>query len=251
MKELLAILSPSRAAPNSYSSALADTHQSPWTVEMRLHRTKLIVVFGLMAGFAISPKLWLSSRLYPLSPVFDILPSILPPIDLLILFSLFALLVAMLFSGRPRRLILAFVFLSSVLCLLDQSRLQPWFYQYVFLLLPLSISSTSKGESASKSSSISINACRLIVASIYFYAGLQKANGEFTNKVFPWMAEPLTVLMPSSLTWIVHWIAFQIPIIEMLIGIGLVIPRLRNLAIFFASAMLLFVMYTLGPFGRN
>ncbi len=34
---------------------------------------RICVILGLLAGFALSPKLWLSSRLYPLTPVWPFL----------------------------------------------------------------------------------------------------------------------------------------------------------------------------------
>src|ERR1022692_3196156 len=62
---------------------------------------RICVILGLLAGFALSPKLWLSSRLYPLTPVWSFIGAPSSPIDHIIFFVLIALLIVV--SVAPRR----------------------------------------------------------------------------------------------------------------------------------------------------
>src|SRR6202161_2693204 len=100
----------------------------------RVALLRIVAILGLLAGFALSPKLWLSSRLYPLTPVWSFVRPLRSPVDYIVFFALIALLVAA--CAAPRRKILTAVFiLLAVLAFQDQSRWQPWFYQYTFILL--------------------------------------------------------------------------------------------------------------------
>src|ERR1700733_9955673 len=90
---------------------------------------RICVILALLAGFALSPKLWLSSRLYPLTPVWLFLRPLGSPGDRILFFATIALLIGSLV--RPRRpLLAASCVLLVLLALQDQSRWQPWFYQY-------------------------------------------------------------------------------------------------------------------------
>src|SRR6476660_4310230 len=83
---------------------------------------KMAVCFGCIAGLLLSPKLWLTSRSYPLVPVFDKLPAIRRPIDYLLLAALAVLLALIAFLPRSIKFIFAFLVLAVYLCLADQSR---------------------------------------------------------------------------------------------------------------------------------
>jgi hypothetical protein len=65
-------------------------------------RTKTVVVVGFAAGLLLSPKLWVSSRFYPLVPVFHGLPHIPFPVDYICYGVLLLLLVAIAFVAKPR-----------------------------------------------------------------------------------------------------------------------------------------------------
>src|ERR1700683_758758 len=64
-------------------------------------RTKTVVVVGFIAGLLLSPKLWVSTRFYPLVPVFHGLPHIPFPLDYTCYGALLCLLFAIAFAARP------------------------------------------------------------------------------------------------------------------------------------------------------
>jgi hypothetical protein len=98
---------------------------------------------------------------------------------------------------------------------------------------------------------LTLNICRFIVASIYFWSGLQKLNPEFANHDFIWMLAPIQKLLPAE-AWRLFYVFARItPFIEMGIGVGLLFTRTRTAAITLALAMCAFVLWTLGPLGHN
>ena len=105
----------------------------PSALQNRIILLRISVVLGLLAGFALSPKLWLSSRLYPLTPVWSFITPPGSPSDLIIFCALITLLIIV--SVAPRLDVLIAVFaLLAVVALQDESRWQPWFYQYALML---------------------------------------------------------------------------------------------------------------------
>lgn len=104
--------------------------------ENRLVWLKRIIVVSLVAGLVLSARLWVSTREYPLVPLLGFIPPLPYPLDYL-LFALFvAVLVGvLLFRGRlAGAFAVAALALAVPLVLQDQGRLQPWFYQYSFML---------------------------------------------------------------------------------------------------------------------
>jgi hypothetical protein len=200
----------------------------------RLLYLRVAIAAGTFAGMVLSHKLWLSARFYPLTPVFRFLKPIPSPFDT-VLFG--GTLVALAASAITSRLIPIFATLAIVLAVCDQSRLQPWFYEYFFLLLGVAF--------------VSPNACRLIVASTYFWSGIQKFNAGFMGDVFPWMLEPFLRHLPQRAQAIVHPLSLAAPFVELAIGLALLTRRFRNAAVIAAVAMHLFILIALSPWGQN
>jgi uncharacterized membrane protein YphA (DoxX/SURF4 family) len=193
-----------------------------------VNRLRWVVIAGLLAGLALSPKLWLSDRSYPQTPIWSGLPGIPPPFDRVVYI---ALLLSLLASAVKPKATWVFLGLAAVLVAFDQSRLQPWFYQYCFMLLALS------------SPAVGGNVCRLIICSIYFWSGMQKLNGGFAADAFPWLVEPLKVVPV--------WLGLAVPFLEAGLGIALLYKRTRRPAALFAICMHAAILLAIGPFGHN
>lgn len=203
---------------------------------------RIVVILGLLAGFALSPRLWLTSRTYPLTPVVPALV-LQSPADRIVFVTLLALLLALLVT--PRRMIFAAVFaIFALLGLQDQSRWQPWFYQYALMLLAMVLAGPSREDIARQT-------CRLILAATYIWSGLAKLNPAFFGDTFPWLVAPLIKSWPAGLQGFVNHLAFAVPIVEFLAGVGLLIPRFRRPAVGLVIAMHVFILLALGPLGLN
>jgi hypothetical protein len=189
---------------------------------------RVAIASGSILGMVLSYHLWLSARTYPLTPVLPFL-KVPGPIGAILFGATLLALAGCAITPRP---IPVFAVLAAVLALCDQSRLQPWFYQYTFLLLGVAFAAP--------------NACRLIVATVYFWSGIQKINPGFVNDVFPWMLEPF--IKNQS---VVHPLAVAAPFIEAAIGLALLHKATRNAAVIAALAMHAFILLSIGPFGQN
>ena len=209
---------------------------------------KMAVCFGFIAGLLLSRKLWLSSRSYPLVPVFEKLPDIPSRFDYLVFAALLVLLALIAFSSRPLKFIVAFLVLAIYLCLLDQSRLQPWFYQYSVLLAVCAFYSRSK--SASSQTQL-LNTAGLLIALVYVWSGIQKIGVGFVDRVFPALVNPYLNTLFGRTTLLPRPLIAALPLIEVLIGIGLMSRRFRSLSVAIAVLLHLFVLLLLVPFNVN
>ncbi len=210
--------------------------------DSNLFRIKLALTFGLIAGFVLSPTLWLSSRVYPLTPVFHSLPPVPPPFDVVVLAAMVLLAVWAAAARTPFQPLVGLLVVAVACAIEDQSRWQPWFYQYVAMLTVLLWWYARPKDAMRRERALA--ACRLIVAAVYFWSGLHKINPGFIHSAFPWMLEPL------RLRWLAP-LAPAVPIFEAAIGTGLLMPRFRRAAVIAALAMHGFILASIGPLGRN
>ena len=211
---------------------------------------KISLALAFLGGFLLSAELWGVSRSYPLIPVVEGLPAIPPLVARIWFVALLVLPAVIVVVRQPRGYILAFVVLAGLLSLFDQSRWQPWFYQYLFMLMALAFFYPWGGGDPEKRET-ALNICRLIVASIYLWSGLQKLNADFFDNLFPWLVGPLVALLPESLGSTVHSMSIVAPFVEAGIGIGLLTRRFRNWAVVLALGMHAFVLLCIGPFGHD
>lgn len=215
----------------------------------RIFWLKVVLGASLISGLLLSHRLWFGTRYFPPSPVFiNIFP--LPVIFGTLLFSaLVILLVLIIFSPKPKKFILSVLVISVIFIFFDQSRLQPWFYQYFFMLGALAFFSWDKHDLEKRN--YTLNICRLIIGSIYFYSGLHKINPFFILNSFPWMVGPIVHLLPTGLKFFPLIFGPLVPFIEMGIGIGLLTKKYRKAAIILALVMMGFVLFTIGPWGLS
>jgi hypothetical protein len=126
-------------------------HDSLMAEERRL---KIAIAAAVFAGLALSPKLWLSERVYPMTPVLANLRAIPSPLDYFLYGAMLAMLVAIAIVERPRNLIGLFALLAIGVAMFDQSRWQPWFYQYLAMLIAVGFCHRDAA----------LNTCRLVMA---------------------------------------------------------------------------------------
>jgi uncharacterized membrane protein YphA (DoxX/SURF4 family) len=209
-------------------------------------KTTLVAMFA--AGLAMTPHLWIGPRAYPLAPVSALLPRSIYPVDLILFAALFALIAAIIVAARPQKPIFAFLAIIAVFCLLDQTRWQPWVFQYAFLLAALALFSWDSDDRDGQRRAL--NVARLIVASTYVFSGLQKINLNFIDNDFPWIVQPITDVMPWARAPL-HALAIAAPFIQVGFGVGLLTQKFRRISLVLAVSMHLFILAMFGPFGHN
>ena len=203
---------------------------------------RLICFFWIVAK-AISWKLWLSDRLFPLVPVFGLfVPSFVHV--LLFIFSLATLLLLFILPTN-RNLQIGLLTIEILSCLLDQNRWQPWEFQYFFLVLVFIINYKREKNIPA--------ILGFILAAMYFYSGLSKVNPLFVNAV--WYQIILTRLFHVSYATahqpLVYHIGYLLAVIEIVLSIALFFKRTKKAAVILIAVMHLIILFMFGPWGIN
>jgi hypothetical protein len=222
--------------------------QSLFGPASRLFWLKVTVISFFCIGLALSSHLWIGPRIYPLVPVLDLLPSSIYPADRFLFAALFILALLALVAPKPRAPILAFLAVIFVFCLLDQTRWQPWVYQYSFLFAALASFSWDNDDIVGRIRTLNI--ARLIVATTYVFSGLQKVNLNFIDNEFTWFVEPITNLVPVMRTPL-YVLGVLAPFLQICFGVGLLSRKYRRISLILAVSMHVFILAMFGPFGHN
>ncbi len=202
-----------------------------------------------LVQFAMTARLWTSQLLYPQIPLFAVGIDLPPGLDR-IAFGL--LLGAMVVTGvaracKFRRLMRWAPLLGTValalLFIADQHRLQPWAYLSVLILLVIGLAEDD----------VALPLLRLLLISVYLHSAISKLDFEFMHSTGPQFLDALLPLIGtdgSSLGWHSR-VAFAaaFPGMELLMGFGLLIPRIRNTAVVLGIAMHIGLLIVLGPWG--
>ncbi len=214
----------------------------------RLYWLKLAIIAAFCIGLAMSPRLWIGPRSFPTAPFIGGLPEIEGVLAYALFAALFILAAAIVVSPQPQRPIAVFLTVIGALCLVDQTRWQPWVFLYCFLLATLALFSWDRADTAGARSAM--NVARFIVAATYIFSGLQKANLSFIQVDFPWIVSPITDLVPSTARPM-RAIAMLVPFVQIAFGIGLLTGRFRRIALAAAVSMHVFILAMFGPLGLD
>jgi hypothetical protein len=208
---------------------------TPWP---RLRWARLVLAAALGAGLLLAPRLFLATRVYPRVPALDGWPRLAFPIDVLVVVALLVALGGVALMPRPRWWAAAATVLALVLAADDQSRWQPWFFQYVAMLAALWLG-RDDGDT--------LAAWRVVLIGLYFWSGIQKLNGTFMSHLFPWLVEPLTGALPSGLQRLLLDGWMLVPAMEIGVAVGLLAPPLRRVAVVGAIGTHVVILGLLGP----
>jgi hypothetical protein len=214
----------------------------------RLFWLKVTLILAFCLGLSMSPTLWIGPRSYPLTPVSSMLPVVDRVVALGLYLTLFALAAIALVVPKPRWFVAAFLVIIAAFCLMDQTRWQPWVFQYSILLAAVALYSWDSADLIGQTRTL--NLARLIVAGTYIFSGLQKLNLNFIENDFPWLVQPITKVLPSA-TQFLHLFGMAVPFVQVAFGIGLLTRRFRRASLITAVAMHLFILAMFGPAGLD
>jgi hypothetical protein len=230
----------------------AGKHHLGWANSLRapsgrLRLLRLTVILAFCIGLLMCPVLWIGPRSYPVAPLLSLLPPIEGGLAMGLYAGLFVIAAAACVAQDPRWPIAGFLGVIAIFCLADQTRWQPWVFQYSFLLAAVALDQGS-GEGAEQERAL--NTARLIIAFTYIFSGLQKINLNFMESDFPWVIAPITDRFPS-LGSILGAFGFVVPFIQVAFGAGLLTKRYRRISLIAAVAMHAFILAMFGPLGLN
>lgn len=208
--------------------------------ETRLRYLRSAIAAAFVVGILFSHKLWFGAgRSFPRTPIISSLPDTFSLLEFFLSPLLLILLTFIAFRKNPMRLIVIALVLIAVLVFLDQTRLQPWVYQYSLLLGIIAFQSNS--------ASTTLAACQLAVAAQYFWSGIQKLNWSFAHKILPDIVAVTGISLPQSVLRLLPPLAIVVALSEALLGLALLFRRTRSAAVIVAIMMhvvLLLLMIT-------
>jgi len=209
--------------------------------------------FGL-ALFLATWRLWIPQYDFPQVPLLELglaLPGSTQWIALAVVVLTMAAILILSFRASRRAdpwLFGGFVTAMAVLILTDQHRLQPWAYQWVifavvFTTMPIREENQRRGMAL----------LRILALSIYVYSSLGKFDFQFLSTVGQqFLGVTVGFVGVSTDTW--PWstrlaLAATFPLIELLLVVLLLAPKLRSLGVYAAVVMHSGLLLVLGPWG--
>ncbi|MBR0721240.1 hypothetical protein [Bradyrhizobium manausense] len=212
----------------------------------RLLLLRLTILVAFCIGLAMSPGLWIGPRSYPQVPVWSLLPPIEGAVAATLYGALFALAGLAVIVPRARWPIAGFLAIIVAFCVADQTRWQPWVFQYSFLLMVVGLA----GGGSADVNLQTLNLARLVIVFTYVFSGLQKINLNFMENEFSWIITPITGLLPSMSTPL-DALGFLVPFVQVAFGVGLLTRRFRRASLTAAVGMHIFILAMFGPLGLN
>ncbi len=178
----------------------------------------------------MSPRLWVAvNRLYPRAPIVPLAEAPLAAEVALLLLVVTGLVLGWMERSRSRAAIGVALIALAMLVAADQSRLQPWVYEYALLLAVLgSAASSSDGQYTA------LKVCRSLLVALYFWGAVQKMNVSFVTRTWPEF-----VGIPARHALWLQSVGWAPPLVELGIALTLASRRLRRVGV--AGAVLLHV----------
>ena len=209
------------------------------TDDHRVRWLRAVLIGATLLGMLSCLPLWLSTRDYPLVPIFAWWPVAPPGYGPLLLGITLFSLVAAAWAFRPA--IGFFLAATFYLYGCDQNRGQPWMYMYwVMLLLNLLPERTAP------------TACRVALSLVYVWAGIQKLNDTFFRVIPDWFIQPAIGWgLPHAAVAALRVGVSLTPFLEMFIGAGVWFRQTRRPAIITAVVLQGASLVLLGPLGHN
>jgi len=187
-------------------------------------------------------RLWTIERLLPTAPPFDFLEA--PAAVHLVLLAASLLLMFFLVLKPGNKLLLVALLISEVLsCLLDQSRWQPWEYQFIFIVL-INIINHRQPQKI-------VPGIGFLMVSTYAYSGLGKFSPSFLALFWDNMLLKQYLNIDPAVIHnnYVHYSGYMLAFIELLFGIGLFFRATQKFAAWAIIVMHLLIVIMVGPFG--
>jgi hypothetical protein len=209
----------------------------------RLQWTFRVLLLATLGTWLLSTKVWMTDRNFPVIPIFEGIPSLPSPIDYIFYSVLIVLAIYQVIYLENRNTKIALISLFAFLMVGDQMRWQPYNVQYLLMTFGLLFYPKYTDEL--------INVFRLIIVSFFIWSGFQEFNSEFSDSIFPWMALPIADKFPSKMEPYILDSGYLFPIISIFSGVGLLFSKTRNIAVWVAISIQLFLFYALSPMGND
>lgn len=204
----------------------------------RLFWLFLITNIGLLTSIILSLPLWETIRYYPTVAILPSFSFLQPYTNILTAFLLTSLTLGVLLTKQFRWFSLTSAILITLLFTLDITRLQPWIWHYLAILLILSFWLPSTPQRNVRL----LDAARFVVVGIYFWSGIQKINVAFFLETFPWFTQPYWSHFGLPGQYVALVMGIFVPFIESAFALGFLTRRFRKISIIGGACMHLVVI---------
>lgn len=192
--------------------------------EARVRWIHRAVCLFFLIGIGMSLPLWAGERLFPHIPVFSGLE--LPGAAHWGLAGLLAIALVLNMVQLKKWWAALLLGLMVLIVLPDQMRLQPWVFVYFLILFPLGWVALTAKNAASL-----LNYVQILLVGVYVWSGLHKFTQSFIDMVYPLLLKGLFKLPEDNYLLEVREWGYLLAAVELSIGIGLIFPKTRNLAV--------------------
>ena len=186
----------------------------------KVSTVRILAILSTLSMMLYAPDLWITTKDFPVIPLFDWIPIPISPFDTI--FAGLFFIGQVIYIFKPKRwlgwvVLLLYLFLSLV----DQNRLQPYFYQSALTILAIVV---YKEKTEAKKV---LNTVILIFIATYFWSGVQKLNGIFYEEWLGALIKHFSFI-PHV---ILQYFTYAVPWIEAALGIFLLFNKTRKLAV--------------------
>lgn len=212
------------------------------TDSQKVNWARIIAIVSVLILMIYGPDLWITTKDFPVIPLFEWLPIPYYPLDYVLGIGFF--LIQIIYIFKPKRWIGVFILLLYVyLSFVDQNRLQPYFYQSFLTILAIVL--FPKNAAPKKI----LYAIILIFFATYFWSGVQKLNDAFYVQ---WLSalEKHFSFLPQ---WFLEIFTYAVPWLEAAMGVLLLFNKTRKFGVYFIVLMhgtITFLLFYLG-YGYN
>jgi hypothetical protein len=213
-------------------------------IPQRMMLVRITLVCSVVISLLLTLPLWTGAHTFPPAPLADL--GLSQPIsDISLLIILILCLTGSMFLNIQRTLILTGLLAATVLVLGDVNRLQPWIYVYCSMLL-VYVFYNGRVDDSNRYTSFFI-ILQFVLASVYFFCGLNQLNCLFVETEYASLISPLKHLVSERQFLFFLKIGYVAPYIMMFVGIGLIISPIRYLAITLAMFVHIALLILLFP----
>ncbi|WP_318640509.1 hypothetical protein [Flavobacterium ardleyense] len=144
--------------------------------QLKSEDSTTILIIRITSAFWIftklfSYKVWHTDRLFPVIPPFEFLENIPNSVHLALFFIALSGIALVGIFPKSKVILVATTAVEFSSCLLDQSRWQPWEYQYLLTFIFFFFYNKNPKQF--------LNYFSFLIIATYFFSGLHKLNGGF------------------------------------------------------------------------
>lgn len=208
---------------------------------MKLIKASIVIAF--VVGVLLSKQLWINTgRFLPNLKPFDFVPTLPSPLDTILLLLFIVVCLIWIFYETK---IIGFLAIGTLIIILvqDQMRWQPWVYLYLLMLLPYLLRSNHNGDER-----LILTVLQWIIAGVYLWSGIHKLNQSFLDGTYTQMISATGIKVESQ-SW--KKLGYIIPIIELSMGLALLVPKFRKVAMYTAIVTHIIILFYLSPIVLN